>query len=114
MSVAGREECELAIQQNDLDNDKVPTITVVVDAGWSKRAHRHMYNALSGVGVIFGLQTGKLLYIGVRNKYCAACQKDANKKHVCFKNWEEASSSMETGIILAGFKVVQAQHGEIM
>ena len=111
MSAAGREERELAIQQNHLDNDKVPIITVVVDAGWSKRTHKHTYNALSGVGVIFGLQTGKLLYIGVRNKYCATCQKDANKKHVCFKNWEEASSSMETDIILAGFKVAQAQHG---
>jgi len=83
----GREEQELAIQQNRLDDDKVPTITVVVDAGWSKRAHKHSYNALSGVGVIFGLQTGKLLYLNVRNKYCVTCQKDAKKKHVCFKNW---------------------------
>ena len=83
----------------------------MVDAGWSKRTHKHMYNALSSVGIIFGLQTGKLLYIGVRNRYCATCQKDANKKHVCFKIWEEASSSMETDIILAGFKVAQAQHG---
>ena len=87
------------------------TITVVVDAGWSKRTHKHMYNALSGVGIIFGLQTGKLLYIGVCNKYCATRQKDANKKHACFKIWEEASSLMETDIILAGFKVAQAQHG---
>ena len=36
----------------------------------------------------------------MRNKYCATFQKDANKKQVCFKNWEEASSSMETDIIL--------------
>ena len=57
------------------------------------------------------LQTGKLLYIGVRNKYCATGQKDANKKTCCFKNGEEASCSMETDIILAGFKVAQAQHG---
>ena len=39
MSASGREERELAIQQNCLDNDKIPTITVMVDGGWSKRTH---------------------------------------------------------------------------
>ena len=39
MSAAEREEHELAIQQNHLDNDKGPIITVVVDAGWSKRTY---------------------------------------------------------------------------
>ena len=39
--------------------------------------HKHLYNALSGVGVgvIVGKHTGKLLYIGVRNKYCAAIKR---------------------------------------
>ena len=31
---------------------KQPAITVVVDGGWSKRSHKHYYNAKSGVGVI--------------------------------------------------------------
>ena len=31
-------------------------------------------NALSCVGVIFGKETQKLLYIGVRNKFCAVCE----------------------------------------
>ena len=52
---------------------QVPAITVILDGDWSKRTNRHSYNALSGVGVIFRKETGKLLYIGVRNKYCAAC-----------------------------------------
>ena len=108
IQTAGKAERELAIRQGSFHHG-VPAITVIVDAGWSKRTHKHTYNALSGVGVIFGQQTGKLLYIGVRNKFCAACAK--GKEHTCFKNWKEASSSMETDIILAGFKAAETQHG---
>ena len=31
----------------------IPAITVVVDAGWSKRNHNNSYNVNSSVGVIF-------------------------------------------------------------
>jgi len=65
MKAAGREEKQHAIEG-------VPAISVIVDGGWSKCTHKHSYNALSGVGVIIGKHTGKLLCIGVRNKYCAA------------------------------------------
>ena len=54
-------------------HEGVPTITVIVDGGWSKRSHRHSYNAQSGVAVVIGQATRKLLYIGVRNKYCTVC-----------------------------------------
>ena len=47
----------------------VPAITVIADGGWSKRSHKHSYNAKSGVAVIFGIHTKKLLFLGVRNKY---------------------------------------------
>jgi hypothetical protein len=50
---AGREERRLAEARGDLHND-VPAITVIVDGGWSKRSHKHSYNAKSGVAVIFG------------------------------------------------------------
>ena len=46
-------ERELAIAQGDYHN-RVPAITVVIDAGWSKRSHKHSYNANSGIGVMFG------------------------------------------------------------
>ena len=46
-------ERELAIAQGDYHNG-VPAITVVIDAGWSKRSHKHSYNANSGIGVMFG------------------------------------------------------------
>ena len=69
MIEAGQEEKRLA---NDY-HQGVPAITVIVDGGWSKRSHKHSYNAKSGVGIIIGHATGKVLYVGVRNMYCSAC-----------------------------------------
>lgn len=60
---------ELAIVQGNYHN-RVPAITVVVDAGWS---HKHSYNANSGIGVIFGTATKALLFLGVKNKYFSVC-----------------------------------------
>ena len=54
-------------------HEGVPAVMVIVDGGWSKRSHHHSCNAKSGAGVIIGQATGKLLYMGVRNKYCTAC-----------------------------------------
>jgi len=110
MKQAGIEEREHAIQQGHY-HQGVPAITVVVDAGWSKRTHKHTYNALSAVGVIFGYYTGKLLYVGVRNKFCSICKQGKKEPHTCFKNWEGASASMESDIILEGFKTSEQQHG---
>ena len=45
---AGMEEKEQAIA-NGYYHKGVPAITVVVDGGWSKRSHKHSYNAKSGV-----------------------------------------------------------------
>ena len=53
MASAGREEKQIAITKGQY-HDNIPAITVIVDGGWCKRSHRHSYNALSGVGVIFG------------------------------------------------------------
>ncbi|VDI19230.1 Hypothetical predicted protein [Mytilus galloprovincialis] len=69
MMLAGQEERRLAIDRNDYHHE-VPAITVIVDGGWSKRTHKHSYNAAGGVAIIIGKETKKLLHIGVRNKYC--------------------------------------------
>ena len=66
---AGKEELEYAMHNNIRCRDGVPAYAVVIDGGWSKRSHRHSYNANLGVGVIFGVHTKKLLFIGVRNKH---------------------------------------------
>ena len=88
MKEAGKEECKLAIERNEY-HEGVPATTVIVDGGWCKRSHRHTYNAKSGVGVIIGFHTHKILYIGVRNKECTACTRGI-RDHICFKNWNES------------------------
>lgn len=85
---------------------------MIVDGGWSKCSHRHSYNAKSGIGIIVGQATGKLLYIGVKNKYCTACTQGVPPdQHTCYKNWDESSSEMEPDIILEGFKQAEQVHG---
>ena len=115
MLQAGREEKNLAIKNNKY-HQTIPAITVIVDGGWSKRPHKHSYNANSGVGVIFGAATKKLLYMGVKNKYCAVCSIAQKKKskppnHQCFKNWSGSSTSMEADIIASGFRPSESMHG---
>ena len=61
MAEVGREEKRLAIERGDY-HEGVPAITVIVNGGWSKRSHRHSYNANSGVAIIIGKETGKLLF----------------------------------------------------
>jgi len=112
---AGQVERQLAIAQGNYHNG-VPAITVVVDAGWSKRNHKHSYNANSGVKVIFGTATKALLFISVRNKYCSICAINTrNEKpiptHHCYCNWPGSSCSMEVDIILKGFQQSEEMHG---
>ena len=107
----GREKNKLL---NRNYHEGVPAITIV-DGGWSKQSHKHSYNVNSGVGVIFGAATKKLLHIGVRNKYCTVCsiaQKQSSPpQHVCFKNWSGSLTAMEADIIAAGFRQSEAMHG---
>ena len=111
MIEAGKEEKRLAEMRGNY-HEGVPAITVVVDGGWSKRSHKHSYNAKSGVAIIAGKQTGKLLHIGVRNKFCAACSRNTpQENHACFRNWSKSSSEMESDIILQGFMEAEKVHG---
>ena len=111
MIEAGKEEKRLAEEKGSY-HDGVPAICVVVDGGWSKRSHKHSYNANSGVRIIVGKATGKLLHIGVRNKFCTACARNIPKEaHHCFKNWNASSSEMEVDIIVEGFIEAERVHG---
>jgi len=62
MKAAGQEA--IAISKGRY-HQGVPAITIIVDGGWSKRCHRHSYNAKSGVGIIIGKETVKILFMGV-------------------------------------------------
>jgi len=105
MKQAGEEEKAIALSKDNRDG-YIPRITVVVDGGWSKQAHKHSYNAKSGVGIIISKETGKILFMGARNKYCAVCNNTSGStipEHTCFQNWDQSSSAMETDIIMEGF-----------
>jgi hypothetical protein len=56
MREAGREEREIAVREGRF-HEGVPAIDVIVDGGWSKRSHKHSYNALGGVAIIIGAKT---------------------------------------------------------
>ena len=62
MKQTAEEEKEIAIERGAY-HEGVPAITVVVDVGWSKRSHKHSYNTKSGVAIIVGMETKKLLYV---------------------------------------------------
>jgi len=70
MLEAGREEQRLAEQAGSYHKG---VLAITVDGGWSKRSHKHSYNDNSGLVIIVGKATGKLLHVGVRNKFCSAC-----------------------------------------
>ncbi|CAN8016074.1 unnamed protein product [Ixodes persulcatus] len=63
----------------------------------------HRYSANSGLAVIIGARTKKLLYLGVKNKACSTCDFYSRnelpaKEHVCYKNWDKSPSAMESEI----------------
>lgn len=49
MAEAAAEEARMAREQNEVDKDGVPLITVVADGAWCKRSYRTNYSSLSGV-----------------------------------------------------------------
>ena len=110
---AGEEEKVIAIYKGYY-HQGISAITVTVDGGWSKRSHKHSYNTKSGVGIIIGKETRKILYMGVRNKYCSVSHNttgDTISPHDCFLNWDQSSSAMESDIIVTGFLQSEKQHG---
>ncbi len=62
MCEAGREEKRLAEERGSF-HEGSPAITVIVGRGWSKRSHKHSYNANSGMGIIVAKETGRLLHV---------------------------------------------------
>ncbi|KAK4880779.1 hypothetical protein RN001_008925 [Aquatica leii] len=105
---AGKEEAKIASENGNIDDDGIPYITVYLDGGWSKRSCGHNYDAASGSAVIIGKATKKVLFMGVRNKFCYVCAAAHHKKksagdHRCYRNWNATSTSMEADIIVEGF-----------
>lgn len=102
------EEIRLAKENNEVDSAGNALIVVEFDGSWGKRSYRNNFSSLSGCAAIIGLRTKKILYSGVKNKYCHICKiaqsKDIQpREHECNRNYEGPSSGMETQIIIDGF-----------
>lgn len=118
MRQAAEEERRLALDAGDVSVDGTPMITVICDGNWAKRSYRKNYNSLSGTACIIGQRTKKVLFLGVRNKYCSTCNTTTRnnriaKKHDCSKNWDGASTAMEADIIAEGFASSFSEYGLI-
>jgi len=124
MKKAGQEEKKIAIVSGNIDTDGIPMITVVADGQcylhtwtkWSKRSYRTKYDALSGVASIIGYKTKKVLFVGIRNRYCAVCERASNKRvdpsdHIRFLNWKKGATSIEADAIAEGFRKSIEMHG---
>lgn len=118
MKAAGKRERDAAIERGHVTKDGIPYIDVIVDGCWSKRSYRTNYSALSGAAAIIGRTYGEVLYIGIKNKYCCVCARAETKgenprEHACFKNYSGSSTSMESDILLEGFKQSMETHNLI-
>lgn len=114
MEEAMEEERNLAFANGDYimyNGRKIAVIAVVTDGQWGRRSYGHGYNALSGAVAIVGYRTNKVLYKGVKNKFCSRCDYYLKKgaqppQHHCFKNFDAnvSSSKMESDAIVEGFQ----------
>jgi hypothetical protein len=112
MLQAGKDEVAHAIENGHIGQDGIPEIMVVTDGAWCKRSYKTNYDAHSGVACIIGYHTKKILFLGVKNKYCVVCARYGPEKvHACFKNWNGTSTSMESNLIVEGFKLSMQLHG---
>ena len=115
MEQAEVEEWQHAIDTHNY-HQGVPAISVVANTGWSKRTHKHSYNSKSGVAVIIGAHTKKLLFMGIHNKYRSICavaehEKQQPPQHRCYRNWDGSSAAMESDIISEGFRRSESMYG---
>lgn len=103
------EEIRLAKECNSIDSAGNALLTVEFDGSWEKRSYTNNFSSLAGAAAIVGLRTRKILYSAVKTKYCHICKMAESRqvtprKHECRRNYEGPSSSMETQIIVEGFK----------
>ncbi|KAL4090798.1 hypothetical protein QTP88_025572 [Uroleucon formosanum] len=83
IEMAGKEEARLAVEENNINENGIPLITVVADSTGSKRSYKTESN-----------------------------EKEVSV-YKCFKNWEGISTSMEADIIVEGFRQSMSMHNVI-
>lgn len=126
MTRALASEREIAVGKGDVDKDGYALITVESDGGYCKRSYGTQYNAASCTGITVGEASGKVVRHEVMNKTCSLCSKvifliyysdikfqlevmfqvaktGIPIEHKCYKNYEGASTGMESVAIVKGF-----------
>lgn len=78
-------ERHFVISEGRISKNGIPIIEVVADGCYSKITYKKNYSVLSNATAIIGKRTDKILYLGIRNKYCYSCDR-ATVKHTNFKN----------------------------
>ena len=121
MYSAAMEAKTLATERGDVDKDGVPLLSVVTDACFSKRTYGigSSYSSLSAAGTIIALDTGKVIWSSVANKYCRICSHHEKNKsqeefvppHECNRNFVGPSTAMEAHLIVEGFKQSENFYG---
>ncbi|XP_054259250.1 uncharacterized protein LOC128983994 [Macrosteles quadrilineatus] len=108
------EEKKIALEKGNIFQGK-PYITVIGDGGWAKRSYGHGMSSKSGVDIIIGAETKKILFLGVKNKFCFTCSNSRKKRqdHICYKNYTGPSTGMESSVIVEGFKRSEEDYGLI-
>lgn len=67
-------------------------------------------------GVVIGAATKKILFLGVRNKFCYICTKSKTAQeeiphHECFVNYTGPSTGMESNVIVEAFRQSEKEYG---
>ena len=68
--------------------------------GWPTKGLGKSYNSHTGFGHQIGCYTSMVLYSVILSRHCRTCEiakvlNIAPRKHVCIKNWDASSKSME-------------------
>lgn len=66
--------------------------------------------------VLLDIKLKKIIFVGIRNRYCVICERASNKKlekpiYVCFMNWKHGATSMEADGVAEGFLKSVEMHG---
>ena len=96
MDQAAEEEKLLASERGDITSTNVHFTKVTIDGSWSKRSYGTNYNSASGMTSIVGWYSGKVLYFGIRNKYCLVCVRAENAQ----KKNQKSILAIGTGMLI--------------
>ena len=109
MKAAGEEENAIVLAKNRT-HEGIPAIMVIVDGGWSKRAHKRCYNAKSGIGIIIGKETGKILFVGVHSPVLLLCPRCLPivqvQDKVMWRSWNQLNQEVEMTVTWIATRVV--------